>query len=183
MGRVCLLFVRTCAGSRVRRRRVHGERSPMRCLRKEDGLHLGSSEGDREPARQRLRVRLRSRQSKNRLAGGQVVREFEAERARFEDRGFLLPPLEPVDRFDGTANVDPRYNSLNVIAGDLVVSVELLGTEPWDPTEQLALEKRRGQLSAGSRSPSRLARPAVRGDAGKRACPQAVDSSNSCKSS
>jgi hypothetical protein len=109
--------------------------------------------------------------------------EFEAERARFEDRGFLLPPLEPVDRFDGTANVDPRYNSLNVIAGDLVVSVELLGTEPWDPTEQLALEKRRGQLSAGSRSPSRLARPAVRGDAGKRACPQAVDSSNSCKSS
>jgi hypothetical protein len=68
--------------------------------------------------------------------------EFEAERARFEDRGFLLPPLKPVDGFDGKANVDPRYNSLNVIAGDLVVSVQVLGTEPADPAQQLAIEKR-----------------------------------------
>src|SRR5215203_5804472 len=35
-------------------------------------------------------------------------REFEAERARFEDQGVLLPPLEPVSGFDGEANVDPR---------------------------------------------------------------------------
>jgi hypothetical protein len=78
--------------------------------------------------------------------------EFEAERARFEDRGFLLPPLEPVDGFDGKANVDPRYNSLNVIAGDLVVSVEILGTEPWAPAEQLALEKRIAGAAVGQLS-------------------------------
>jgi hypothetical protein len=78
--------------------------------------------------------------------------EFEAERARFEDQGFLLPPLEPVDGFDGKANVDPSYNSLNVIAGDSVVSVEILGTEPWDPTEQLALEKRIAGAAVGQLS-------------------------------
>ena len=75
--------------------------------------------------------------------------EFEAERARFEDQGVLLPPLEPVDGFDGEANVDPRYNSLNVIAGDLVVSVELLGAEPADPAEQLAIEKRIAGAAVG----------------------------------
>ena len=78
--------------------------------------------------------------------------EFEAERARFEDRGFFLPPLEPVDGFDGKANVDPRYNSLNVITGDLVVSVELLGTESWDPAEQLAIEKRIAGAAVGQLS-------------------------------
>lgn len=76
-------------------------------------------------------------------------REFEVERARFEDRGFLLPPLEPVDGFDGEANVDPRYNSLNVIVGDLVVSVQLLGAEPADPPEQLTIEKRIAGAAVG----------------------------------
>jgi hypothetical protein len=78
--------------------------------------------------------------------------EFEAERARFEDQGFLLPPLEPVDGVDGEANVDPRYNSLNVIAGDLVVSVQLLGTEPADPAEQLAIENRIAGAAVGQLS-------------------------------
>ena len=68
--------------------------------------------------------------------------QFEAERDQFEDRGVLLPPLEPVSGFDGEATVDPRYNSLNVVSGDEVVSVEILGAEPSDPGEQLELEKR-----------------------------------------
>lgn len=75
--------------------------------------------------------------------------EFEAERARFEDQGVLLPPLEPVNGFDGEANVDPRYNSLNVTVGDLVVSIELLGAEPADPVEQLAIEKRIAGAAVG----------------------------------
>jgi hypothetical protein len=33
--------------------------------------------------------------------------QFEAERAKFEDHGVLLPPLEPVSGFDGEANVEP----------------------------------------------------------------------------
>ena len=68
--------------------------------------------------------------------------QFEAARDEFEDHGVLLPPLEPVSGFDGEANVDPRYNSLNVVSGDDVVSVEILGVEPSDPGEQLELEKR-----------------------------------------
>jgi hypothetical protein len=68
--------------------------------------------------------------------------DFEAERARFEDQGVRLPPLKPVSGFDGEATVDPRYNSLNVVAGSVVVSVQLLGGEPADPGEQLELEKR-----------------------------------------
>jgi hypothetical protein len=68
--------------------------------------------------------------------------QFEAERDQFEDHGVLLPPLEPVSGFDGEANVDPRYNSLNVVSGDEVISVEILGVEPSDPGEQLELEKR-----------------------------------------
>jgi hypothetical protein len=68
--------------------------------------------------------------------------EFEAERKRFEDHGVLLPPLEPVSGFDDEANIDPRYNSLNVTAGDFVVSVEILGAEPANPGEQLVIEKR-----------------------------------------
>jgi hypothetical protein len=80
--------------------------------------------------------------------------EFEAERARFEDQGFLLPPLEPVDGVDGEANVDPRYNSLNVIAGDLVVSVQLSGPSPRiRPSSSRLRSESRGQLSASSRSP------------------------------
>ncbi|HYY75704.1 MAG TPA: hypothetical protein VE644_05215 [Gaiellaceae bacterium] len=73
--------------------------------------------------------------------------EFEAERNRFEDWGVLLPPLEPVSGFDEEANVDPRYNSLNVTAGDFVVSVEILGAEPADPGEQLVIEKRIAQAA------------------------------------
>jgi hypothetical protein len=45
-----------------------------------------------------------------------------------------------------------RYNSLNVIAGDLVVSVQLLGTEPADPAEQLAIEKRIAGAAVGQLS-------------------------------
>ena len=67
--------------------------------------------------------------------------QFQAERAKFEDQGILLPPLEPVSGFDDAATVDPRYNSLNVTAGDSIVSVEFLGPEPADPGEQLELEK------------------------------------------
>ena len=67
--------------------------------------------------------------------------QFQAERAKFEDQGILLPPLEPVSGFDDAATVDPRYNSLNVTAGDSIVSVELLGTEPAAPGEQLEVEK------------------------------------------
>ena len=70
--------------------------------------------------------------------GGQPVvllavrspQQFEADRALFEDQGILLPPLEPVSGFDGEANIDPRYNSLNVVSGDDVISVEILGAEP-----------------------------------------------------
>jgi hypothetical protein len=68
--------------------------------------------------------------------------QFEAERARFEDQGFLLPPLEPTGGFEEEATVDPRYNSLNVTAGDTIVSVEVVAAEPPDAAEQLALEKR-----------------------------------------
>jgi hypothetical protein len=67
--------------------------------------------------------------------------QVEAERAELEDQGVLLPPLEPVSGFDGEANVDPRYNSLHVVSGDEVVSVEILGAQPADPGEQLELEK------------------------------------------
>jgi hypothetical protein len=81
------------------------------------------------------------------MLGVRTLEQFEAERARFEDTGVLLPPLEPTDGFDGKATVDPRYNSLNVTAGDTVVSVQLVGTEPSDPEEQLALEKRIAQAA------------------------------------
>jgi hypothetical protein len=57
-----------------------------------------------------------------------------------------------VDGFDGEANLDPRYNSLNVIVGDLVVSVQLLGTEPADPAEQLEIEKRIAGAAVGQLS-------------------------------
>jgi hypothetical protein len=67
--------------------------------------------------------------------------QFEAERARFESEGVQLPVLRPVADFDGGATVDPRYNSLNVPAGDLIVSVELLGVEPGSTSAQLELEK------------------------------------------
>jgi hypothetical protein len=68
--------------------------------------------------------------------------EFVAERKRFTDHGFLLPPLTPIDGFPSSANIDPRYNSLNVILQDSVVSVEILGREPADPADQVAIEKR-----------------------------------------
>jgi hypothetical protein len=68
--------------------------------------------------------------------------QFEAERARFEDHGVLLPSLEPVSAFDGDATVDPRYNSLNVTSGDSIITIELLEPKPADPGEQLDLEKR-----------------------------------------
>ena len=57
-----------------------------------------------------------------------------------------------MDGVDGEAKVDARYNSLNVIAGDLVVSVQLLGTEPADPAEQLAIEKRIAGAAVGQLS-------------------------------
>jgi hypothetical protein len=81
------------------------------------------------------------------LLGVRTPEQFDADRARFEDQGVLLPQLEPTDGFGGKATVDPRYNSLNVTAGDTVVSVQLVGAEPSDPAEQLALEKRIAQAA------------------------------------
>lgn len=72
--------------------------------------------------------------------------QFAAERARFEDQGVLLPPLQPVSGFEGTANVDPRYNSLNVTVGDEIVSV--LASSPAlfaDEAKQLDVERRIAQ--------------------------------------
>jgi hypothetical protein len=68
--------------------------------------------------------------------------QFMAERKRFTDIGVLLPPLTPVDGFPSSANIDPRYNSLNVSLQDSVVSVEILGREPTEPAEQVEIEKR-----------------------------------------
>jgi hypothetical protein len=79
---------------------------------------------------------------------------FEEERARFEDQGILLPPLEPTDGFDQEATVDPRYNSLNVTAEDLVVSVEILGRDPADAGEQLDLEKQIARMAVNELSSS-----------------------------
>jgi hypothetical protein len=42
--------------------------------------------------------------------------------------------------------------SLNVIVGDLVVSVQLLGAEPAGPAEQLAIEKRIAGAAVGQLS-------------------------------
>jgi hypothetical protein len=67
--------------------------------------------------------------------------QFAAERARFEDNGFLLPKLVAVTGFDAEANVDPRYNSLNVTSGNKIVSVEIESPELSSPGEQLELEK------------------------------------------
>ena len=68
-------------------------------------------------------------------------RQFQAERDRFEDAGVHLPKLVDVDGFDGEANIDPRYNSLNVTSGERIVSIEIVGTEPSDPDAQIELEK------------------------------------------
>ena len=46
-----------------------------------------------------------------------------------------------MDGFDGEANIDPRYNSLNVTSGERIVSIEIVGTEPSDPDAQIELEK------------------------------------------
>lgn len=67
--------------------------------------------------------------------------QFDAERDRFENGGVKLPELVPVEGFEEEANVDPRYNSLNVMAAGRIVSVEIVGTEPSAPEEQLKLEK------------------------------------------
>jgi hypothetical protein len=67
--------------------------------------------------------------------------QFDAERDRFENSGVKLPELVTVEGFGNEANVDPRYNSLNVVAGERIVSVEIVGTEPSDPEEQVELEK------------------------------------------
>jgi len=67
--------------------------------------------------------------------------QFDAERDRFESSGVKLPELVTVEGFGNEANVDPRYNSLNVVAGERIVSVEIVGTEPSAPVKQLELEK------------------------------------------
>ena len=67
--------------------------------------------------------------------------QFDAERDRFENGGVKLPELVPVEGFEDEANVDPRYNSLNVTAGERIISVEIVGTEPSDPEKQFELEK------------------------------------------
>jgi hypothetical protein len=67
--------------------------------------------------------------------------QFEAERARFEDMGAILPELVAETGFKGEATVDPRYNSLNVEAAGSIVSVEVVDLEPRDEAGQLELEK------------------------------------------
>ena len=67
--------------------------------------------------------------------------QFDAERDRFESSGVKLPELVPVEGFGNEANIDPRYNSLNVTVGGQIISVEIVGTEPSDPEAQLELEK------------------------------------------
>jgi hypothetical protein len=74
--------------------------------------------------------------------GVRTREQFEAERARFESAGVQLPVLRPVPGFGDGATVDPRYNSLNVPTGDLIVSVQVLSPEPTSFDEQIALEKR-----------------------------------------
>ena len=67
--------------------------------------------------------------------------QFEEERARFEDMGVELPELEPTSGFEDEATVDPRYNSLNVTAGDRIVTVEIIGPLSAIGSGQLELEK------------------------------------------
>ena len=67
--------------------------------------------------------------------------QFDAERDRFESGGVMLPALVPVEGFENEASVDPRYNSLNVTAGEQIIGVEIVGTEPSAPVEQLELKK------------------------------------------
>jgi hypothetical protein len=67
--------------------------------------------------------------------------QFRAERDRFEENGVQLPELVAVDGFEGEANIDPRYNSLNVTSGGRIVSVEIVSAEPSDPTAQIELER------------------------------------------
>jgi hypothetical protein len=69
-------------------------------------------------------------------------KQFLAERDRFESGGFKLPRLDPLEGFDGEANVDPRYNSVNVTVGERVVGVQIVSPEPSDLADQLELEKR-----------------------------------------
>jgi len=78
--------------------------------------------------------------------------QFQADRDKFENQGIRLPPLQPVEGFDGDANVDPRYNSLNVSAGDQIVSVEVVGREPSDPADQLDLERQIARAALDSLS-------------------------------
>jgi hypothetical protein len=88
-------------------------------------------------------VRPRGRKPTNRRARRQVAPGVRGGAEAFsKTKVVLLPPLQPVSGLDEQAGVDPRYNSFNVIAGDLVVSVEILGSEPADPGEQLVIEKR-----------------------------------------
>ena len=68
-------------------------------------------------------------------------KQFDAERDRFENGGVKLPELVPVEGFEDQANVDPRYNILNVKAGERIITVEIVGTGPSDPEKQLELEK------------------------------------------
>jgi hypothetical protein len=76
--------------------------------------------------------------------------QFDAERDRFESNGVKLPELLPVEGFGKEANIDPRYNSLNVTAGGRIISVEIVGTEPSDPEKQLELEKETAQAALES---------------------------------
>jgi hypothetical protein len=71
----------------------------------------------------------------------QTPEQFQAERDRFEDKGVVLPKLVAVDGFDGNANIDRRYNSLNVTSGGRIVSVEIVGAEPSDADDQIELER------------------------------------------
>jgi hypothetical protein len=71
----------------------------------------------------------------------QTPEQFQAERDRFEDIGVDLPKLVAAEGFDGEANIDPRYNSLNVRSGGRILSVEIVGAEPPDPDAEIELER------------------------------------------
>src|SRR4029079_3130561 len=62
--------------------------------------------------------------------------QFDAERDRFESNGFKLPELVPVEGFGNEANVDPRYNSLNVTAGGAGTSGARGGEVPSESRPQ-----------------------------------------------
>ena len=66
-----------------------------------------------------------------------------AERGKFEDLRILLPPLEPVSGFEGTAT-STRVTTASTTAGDEIVTILALSPALTDD-EQLEVERRIAQ--------------------------------------